>query len=73
MDAEFKILCVSQACDEVKGILKGKGFTKIKDLNNSPSFDISAKNEFKDREQLERVAKEILEESGNVVSIQVNT
>ena len=63
---------MSQACQEVKSILEAKGFKNIKDLKKSPSFDISAKHKFKDRIQVEKVANEILKESKNVVSIQVN-
>ncbi len=62
LEFEFKILCSThQACPDVKKILEEIGFTHLKDLDNSPSFDISAKFELENEEQKEEIAEKIFE------------
>ena len=74
-EVEFKILCnTHQACPEVKRVLEGLGFTDLKDLANSPSFDISAKLELENEQEKEKVAREIFQKcKEKVQSIQITT
>ena len=48
------------------------GFTRIKDLNKSPAFDISARFELQDAWQKEEIAEKIFEKcQEKVQSIQI--
>ena len=50
------------------------GFSDFKDLNKSPSFDISAKFELKYELESGKIAKKIFKEcKGKVQSIQITT
>lgn len=75
MRAEFKFLCnTHQACPEVKKVLSGMGFNDFKDLDSSPSFDISAKFELDNEKQPEEIAKQIFQEcKAKVQSIEITT
>ena len=75
MKAEFKFLCTTyQACSKVKEILKDMGFSDFKDLNKSPSFDISAKFELKYELESGKIAEKIFKKcKGKVQSIQITT
>lgn len=74
MESEFKILCNEhQACPAVKRVLADLGFTNLKDLHNSPTFDISARIHVEDGKEAEKIAHEIFKECQNrVQTIQVN-
>ena len=68
MKSEFKLLCNTQhACPEVKRVLEGLGFTSLRDLDGSPSFDMSAKLDVRDRRRAEEIAGKIFETCGRKV------
>ena len=68
VESEFKILCnTHQACPEVKKILKDLGFANLKDLDNSPSYDISAKVNVEHMEHAREIAQHIFEECNEKV------
>ena len=73
MESEFRILCnIRQACPEVKQVLEDLGFINLKDLDNSPSFDISAKISINDDKQTEEIAQQIFERcSEKIQTIQI--
>ena len=74
MNSEFKFLCnTHQACPEVKQVLVELGFTNLRDLDNSPSFDISAKYDLKDTKHAEKVARQVFEKcQRRVQTIQIH-
>ena len=68
MESEFRILCnARQACPAVKKVLQELGFVNLKDLPNSPSFDISAKININDDKQSEEVAQKIFKRCGEKI------
>ena len=73
MESEFQILCnTHQACPEVKKVLEELGFTNLKDLDSSPSFDISAKFNLENDTQIEEIARQVFKEcQEKVQSIQI--
>ena len=71
---KFKFLCANhEACPIVKNILSDMGFENLKDLNNSASFDISAKYHTNGREDIDKITQEIFKKTGTkITSIQIN-
>lgn len=73
MESKFQILCnTHQACPDVKKVLKDLGFTNLKDMNRSSSFDISAKFNLENDTQIEEIARQVFEKcQEKVQSIQI--
>lgn len=76
LESEIKILCNNhQVCPQVMNILQDMGFTHIRDKSDSsPSFDISAKCNFRDGQEAEKTIEQVFEKcKGKIHQVQLTT
>lgn len=74
MEAKFKILCSKhEACPDVMDVLVDLGFYRLRELNNSHSYDISAKIEVENGKEAQEIIQDLFKECEEIQQIQVTT
>ena len=75
LESEIKILCNNhEVCPDVMFILQRMGFTHIRDVKDSSTFDIIAKRDFRNGEDAQKTIEEIFDKcKGKIHQVQHTT